>query len=642
MYFSKGNGLSSRTSSVHLKKDFSLHCWHHSSPIFPRYRSGSELVGRRTKVQSGTIEKIANALPTSGERSSSSTRFSSKPGEFLVFSDALSILEVQKSNQKLYLVWPRGNRSSLQTGELDKTVRFSLSTLSVLRDNDAVVSAGGPHYDKDDGNAVRAPLHRRTSKRWLYWACPTPRRSVMLVKTFDVLVMPVEIELSVPDTLPTSAESSESNSRSAGIVRGDDVCWLHVVFRAKTTGGPGGSVTYIPGIVPHTFCQGIGRKASLLEGDLSKGNGLSSRTSSVLPRKVRTRMPRTQIFHPGVRDSYTENLSLDSPHRPLPVLPRYRSKNKLVGERTKHFSEGNGLSSRTSGVRSRKVRARMPRTLFFHHRVKSVPTTVSLFCVVFVISASSFVTCAPRTSVYVPGIVPHPFSQGIGWEVSSLEGELSAWSFKTCAPKTSIYVPGIVPHPFSQGIGREASSLEGELSKGNGLSSRASSVRPRKVRARMPRTQFFHRRIKSGPASVSLFSILLVITRFPKKPLKMLFSEGNRLSSRTSGVRPRKERARMPRTQLFHCEVKSGYAIVSLFCVVLVISASRFRIHAPRTLVYISSIVPHPFCQGNGLSSRTSGVRPGKCERECPELTMEVEYVAACEAAKEAIWLKNS
>ncbi|TYK00848.1 gag/pol protein [Cucumis melo var. makuwa] len=69
-------------------------------------------------------------------------------------------------------------------------VIFSLSTLSVLHDNDAVV----------------------------------------------------EIELLVPDTLPTSAESFRSNSRSAGIVRGDDVCWLHAIFRAKTAGGPGGDL----------------------------------------------------------------------------------------------------------------------------------------------------------------------------------------------------------------------------------------------------------------------------------------------------------------------------------------------------------------------------------------------------------------
>uniref|UniRef100_A0A9I9EEQ9 Uncharacterized protein n=1 Tax=Cucumis melo TaxID=3656 RepID=A0A9I9EEQ9_CUCME len=85
-------------------------------------------------------------------------------------------------------------------------VIFSLSTLSVLRDNDAVVSAGRSHYDKDDGSSRRAPLHRRTSKRWLYWACPTPRRSV-------------EIELPVPDTLPMSAECSESNSSSRDVRR---------------------------------------------------------------------------------------------------------------------------------------------------------------------------------------------------------------------------------------------------------------------------------------------------------------------------------------------------------------------------------------------------------------------------------------
>ncbi|KAA0042466.1 retrotransposon protein [Cucumis melo var. makuwa] len=62
----------------------------------------------------------------------------------------------------------------------------------------------------------------------------------------------VVIELPVPDTLPTSAESSRSNSRSVGIVRGDDVCWLHAVFRAKTVGGPGGDVTYIKVNVPAT------------------------------------------------------------------------------------------------------------------------------------------------------------------------------------------------------------------------------------------------------------------------------------------------------------------------------------------------------------------------------------------------------
>uniref|UniRef100_A0A9I9E828 Uncharacterized protein n=1 Tax=Cucumis melo TaxID=3656 RepID=A0A9I9E828_CUCME len=36
-------------------------------------------------------------------------------------------------------------------------------------------------------------------------------------------------------------EYSISKIGSAGIVRGDDICWLHAVFRAKTVGGPGGS-----------------------------------------------------------------------------------------------------------------------------------------------------------------------------------------------------------------------------------------------------------------------------------------------------------------------------------------------------------------------------------------------------------------
>ncbi|TYJ98714.1 RNA-directed DNA polymerase-like protein [Cucumis melo var. makuwa] len=65
---------------------------------------------------------------------------------------------------------PRGNRPSLQTGKLDKTVIFPLLTLSVLRDNDAVV----------------------------------------------------EIELLVSDTLPMSAESFESNSST----------WLELYFES--------------------------------------------------------------------------------------------------------------------------------------------------------------------------------------------------------------------------------------------------------------------------------------------------------------------------------------------------------------------------------------------------------------------------
>ena len=46
---------------------FSLHSLHRFSHIFRKYWSRSELVGKRTKVQSETVENMANAPPTSGE-----------------------------------------------------------------------------------------------------------------------------------------------------------------------------------------------------------------------------------------------------------------------------------------------------------------------------------------------------------------------------------------------------------------------------------------------------------------------------------------------------------------------------------------------------------------------------------------------
>ncbi|KAA0066738.1 DNA/RNA polymerases superfamily protein [Cucumis melo var. makuwa] len=121
----------------------------------------------------------------------------------------LWVLEVRISNLE-NLEMPRGNRPSLQTGELDKTIIFPLSTLSILRDNDVIV------------------YHMN------------------MFPTFHV-----EIELPGPDTLPTlfykpsdvRAASYVCWEGSAGIVRGDDVCWLHAVFRAKPAGGLGGGVT---------------------------------------------------------------------------------------------------------------------------------------------------------------------------------------------------------------------------------------------------------------------------------------------------------------------------------------------------------------------------------------------------------------
>ncbi|KAL0549017.1 hypothetical protein IC582_013497 [Cucumis melo] len=87
-------------------------------------------------------------------------------------------------------------------------------------------------------------------------------------------------------------------------------------------------------------------------------------------------------------------------------------------------SEGNGLSSRTSGARPKKTRARMPLTQFSRPGVKSDPPTVSSLCFVLAISLSIFEACTLRTSTHTPGMLPDTFSQGIVREASSLEGEL--------------------------------------------------------------------------------------------------------------------------------------------------------------------------------------------------------------------------
>ncbi|TYK15867.1 hypothetical protein E5676_scaffold637G00440 [Cucumis melo var. makuwa] len=165
----------------------------------------------------------------------SSTGSSSKPRGFLVFSDALSILEVHKSNQKLYWdiesgksgkwdVVPRGNRPSLQTGKLDKTVIFLLSMLSVLRDNNTVVEIELP---VPDTLPTSAKSSRQTPVRG--WSCIL---SMFMLKCF------VRLFYKPSDVRAASYVCWEV--RIARIVRGDDVCWLHAIFRAKTTGGSGG------------------------------------------------------------------------------------------------------------------------------------------------------------------------------------------------------------------------------------------------------------------------------------------------------------------------------------------------------------------------------------------------------------------
>uniref|UniRef100_A0A9I9EGP3 Retrotransposon gag domain-containing protein n=1 Tax=Cucumis melo TaxID=3656 RepID=A0A9I9EGP3_CUCME len=60
-------------------------------------------------------------------------------------------------------------------------------------------------------------------------------------------------------------EYSKSKIGSVGIVRADDVCWLHAVLQAKTAGGPGGGMTYPP---QRVMFSGEERKGEL--GDKAK------------------------------------------------------------------------------------------------------------------------------------------------------------------------------------------------------------------------------------------------------------------------------------------------------------------------------------------------------------------------------------
>uniref|UniRef100_A0A9I9CKH1 Uncharacterized protein n=1 Tax=Cucumis melo TaxID=3656 RepID=A0A9I9CKH1_CUCME len=123
----------------------------------------------------------------------------------------------------------------------------------------------------------------------------------------------------------------------------------------------------------------------------------------------------------------------------------------------------------------------------------------------------------PRTQFSRPGAKSGPPMVSSFWSVLVIS--LSIFGART--PRTSTHTPGMLPDTFSGGIGREASSLEGELwcdpkrskrwpklptsgerssgvrnhwkctcSEGNGLSSRTSGARPKKTRAGMPRTQF--------------------------------------------------------------------------------------------------------------------------------------------------------
>uniref|UniRef100_A0A9I9E5E3 Uncharacterized protein n=1 Tax=Cucumis melo TaxID=3656 RepID=A0A9I9E5E3_CUCME len=84
-----------------------------------------------------------------------------------------------------------------------------LLTLSVLCDNDAVVSVGRAPLQKDDRSVGRVPLHRRINKRWLYWACPTQRNEVMCLQVAKSIISGLHFNISKFITLKNPAESTD-------------------------------------------------------------------------------------------------------------------------------------------------------------------------------------------------------------------------------------------------------------------------------------------------------------------------------------------------------------------------------------------------------------------------------------------------
>ena len=143
-------------------------------------------------------------------------------------------------------------------------------------------------------------------------------------------------------------------------------------------------------------------------------------------------------------------------------------------------------------------------TLFSHPRVKSGLPTISSLCFILVINPSIIGTRTLRTSAHTLRMLPKTFSQGIGMEASSLEGEL--W----CDPQRSTRW-SMLPTSGERSFGVR-NHWKSTCSEGNRLSSRTSSVRPKKTRAIMPQTQFSHYRVKSGLLTVSSFYFVLVIS----------------------------------------------------------------------------------------------------------------------------------
>ena len=127
----------------------------------------------------------------------------------------------------------------------------------------------------------------------------------------------------------------------------------------------------------------------------------------------------------------------------------------------------------------------------------------------------------------------------------------------------------MLPVMFSQGISRDASSLEEEF------------------RCDPKRSKKWPMLLSSSEPSSSV-----------RNHWKCTCCEGNELSSRTSSDHPKKMRSRMPRTQFPRPGVKSCPPTVSSFCFVLLIGHLIFGARTPRTSTNTSGMLSDTFSQG--------------------------------------------
>ncbi|TYK23424.1 gag/pol protein [Cucumis melo var. makuwa] len=348
----------------------------------------------------------------------------------------------------------------------------------------------------------------------------------------------------------------------------------HKITQARTPR----TSTHTPGMLPNTFSQGIGREASLLEGELSKRNRLSSRNSGVRPKKMDSvfsswsktwsqtvsslyfllvisllifgaHTPRTSthtldmlpdMFSQGIgreASSLEGELRCDPKwYKRWPMLQTSGELSSGVRNNWKRTcSERNRLGSRTSNVCPKKTLARMPQTQFPR----------------------------PRTLTHTPGMLPDTFSQGIGREASSLEGELK------CNRKRSNRWP-MLPTSGEHSSGRKASSLEGELRYDPKWSKRWPMLPT------------------SGERSSGV-----------RNHWKCTCSEGNMLSSRTFGNLPKKTGARKPQIQFSHAGVKSGHPTVSSL-LLRIICLLMFGAPNPTNSTHTPDMLSHTLSYGIG------------------------------------------